>query len=102
MEIRKMLVIDIEDFVKTSIEFYNNQEKVINFEYFSLESRISALNENEFESDEKYEYFLKYYKQPKRCAEKFLLEKEFNEDYLSDGKFLWMCNYFSGIVDWLE
>lgn len=102
MEIRKMLVIDIVNFVKISIEFYNNQEKVINFEYFSLESRISALNENDFESNEKYEYFLKYYRQPERCAKKILLEREFNEDCLSDSKFLGMCNYFLGIVNWLE
>lgn len=102
MEIRESLIINIKSFVTDATELYNVEGKVEKLEYFSLESRISALNENDFESNEKYEYFLKYYRQPERCAKKILLEREFNEDCLSDSKFLGMCNYFLGIVNWLE
>jgi DNA-binding GntR family transcriptional regulator len=102
MEIRESLIIDIESFVVDAIELYNAEKIVKKSEYVNLESRISALNKNDFESEEKYEYFLKYFNQPKRSAEKVLLEREFIEDYLKDGKFLWMCNYFTGIVNWMK
>ncbi len=99
MGIRESLIIDIESFIKNAIELYNVEEIVKKSEYVNLEKRILTLSKNDFESEKKYEFFLKYVNQPHRCVEKVLFEKEFVEDYLKEGDFLWMCTYFRGIVD---
>jgi hypothetical protein len=102
MKIRENLISDIESFIPEAIKLYNAEKIVKKSEYVNLESRISSLNKNDFESEEKHKNFLKYYNQAQRRIEKKLLENEFIKDYLETGNFLWMCNYFSGIVNWMK
>lgn len=102
MEIRESLISDIKSFLLEAEKIYNAEKIVKKSEYLNLEKRISSLNKDNFESEEKYKYFLNYFNQEKRRVEKNLFEHQLKEEYIKNGKFLWMCNYFSGIVDWLK
>lgn len=102
MKTRENLIRDIESFLLEALKLYNAEKIVKKSEYVNLESRISTLKINDFESEEKYKNFLKYYNQVERNVEKKLLENKFTSDYLENGKFLWMYNYFTGIVDWMK
>jgi len=102
MQIRESLINDIESFVSNAINLSNAQGIVNKDGYFDLNKRILSLNKDDFESEEKYNYFLNFINQGIRQAEKFAMENSFQGNHLSNPAFLWMCNYLDGIVRWLK
>jgi hypothetical protein len=102
MNIKEFLIRDIEIFLPQARDLFNRSRIVKKSDYLSLATRISALTIEDFESEEKFNYFMNYVNQDQRRADRYVLEQLFREDYLDDGPFLWMCNYLMGIVNWLK
>lgn len=99
---RKTLIINIESFLQESLKLYNVEEIIRKSEYFELESKISCLSKSDFDSEEKFQYFLTYYNQPRRGAEKYLFEKELKQDKVNSDGFLWMQEYLTRIKEWIK
>ena len=99
---RKQLISDIETYLKEAIILYNQEGIVLKNIFFELSSRIFYLRKEDFDSKEKYDFFLRFYNQPRRSTERHLLENNFKDDNLYGSKFLWLCDYFEGIKNRLK
>ncbi|MFV8342631.1 hypothetical protein ACNQGN_09535 [Flavobacterium sp. XS2P39] len=84
------------------MELYNRNHTVNRNRYFDLMLHIEALTHVDFESEEKYKYFLNYINQMQRKADRHVFELNFTEARLEVAFFLWMSNFISGIVSWLK
>lgn len=102
MSIRKNLISDIKIFVENAKYRHNNNIIVDSSKYFDLKERISSLVVDDFESEEYYNYFLRYTNEPNRKTELYYFEKIFTQDNFEIGPFLFMCNYLNGVNIWLE
>ncbi len=111
MEIRKNLIIDISAFLEESIEFYKVEKKIDKFQYLNLELKICSLRQNDFESEEKYSYFLSYINQSELLDKRNSLENLFrkktsNDPFFvyEDGNLLFLLidRYLRTLLDWLK
>lgn len=99
---RENLIKDIEIFVEQSTKTYNERGTIIKREYEDLYQRIIRLECKNFQSPEKFDYFLSYQNQQQRLADRTVLPYLFDNNHLEVGPFLWMCNYLSGVANWLK
>lgn len=101
-KMRKTLIINIESFLQESIRNNNEGKHFEKLKFFEIVTGISYLTVNNFDSKEKFQYFLNYYNQPNRRMEKHLIENGITNNNLEGGNFLRMCNYLHGIKNWMK
>lgn len=107
-ETRQNLINDINIFLLEAIEIYNAEKIVKRSEYLNLEKRICNLNDYNFESEEKYKYFLKFINQPKLQDRRKQLENYFEKNPLKKGHFnpndpfSEVDDYLRRLVSWLK
>lgn len=99
---RLNLIADLKSFVQKSIEQHNIDHTVNRNDYFDLIARVNSLTNEDFESEEKYKYFLSYFNQMQKQADRHILEINFTENYLDIALFLWMTNFLSELANWLR
>lgn len=100
---RENLINDINSFIKESELLYNQQKIVRKAIYENLIERIDSLKPEDFESLEKYGYFLlRYVDNPQRQKERFFLANSFRDDYLEVEIFSTMSNHFIYVLSWLN
>ena len=99
---RENLILDIVSFKERGILF-NNQEGLVNrADYFQIISRVFSIQENDFETKEKYLYFFIFINHIQRRIDRNIIENGFDGDFLHSSIFLRMCNYLEGIKEWLK
>ncbi|KQB37730.1 hypothetical protein RC62_2896 [Flavobacterium aquidurense] len=102
MSIRLNLIADLKSFPQKSHNQYNLDKTVDRNNYFDLMKRVNLLKKEDFESEEKYKYFLNFIKQPQNQADRYVFEINFTENHLEIHLFLWMVSYVSRLTDWLK
>jgi hypothetical protein len=102
MEIRETLKNDIDSFVSNASILHNIDGIVKKNEYFDLDKRISNLTKNDFESEERYNFFLTFINQDERQVDRTELKNLFRGDYLDVKPFLWMCEYLNRVAGRLK
>lgn len=102
MDKRIKLINDIEFFVEKSMEDYNKNQTVDRTVYFDISRRLTGITVEDFDNEEKYNYFIKYLNQNQRWADRHVFEQHFRDDNLPDSLFLWMSNFLRGTVSWLK
>ena len=99
---RENLVLDIVFFKEREMR-YNNEEGLVNTaDYFQIVSRVFSIQENDFETKEKYLHFLRFINHIQRRVDRNIIENGFDGDFLHSSIFLRMCNYLEGIKEWLK
>ena len=99
---RENLVLDIVFFKEREMR-YNNEEGLVNTaDYFQIVSRVFSIQENNFETKEKYLHFLRFINHIQRRVDRNIIENGFDGDYLHNANFLRMCNFLEGIKNWLK
>ncbi|KFF02911.1 hypothetical protein [Flavobacterium reichenbachii] len=78
MEKINILINDIQQFGAESMEQYNRNKEINREQYFKLVERIEELSVNDFNTSEKFEYFLRYWNQDIRKAGRFVISNAFN------------------------
>lgn len=71
MEKVNILIIDIQQFGVESTKQYNRNKEIDREQYFKLVKRIEELAYDDFNTSEKFEYFLQYWNQDIRKAGRF-------------------------------
>lgn len=99
---RENLILDIISFKERGILYYNQEGLVNRADYFQIISRVFSIQENDFETKEKYLYFLKFINNIQRRIDRNIIENGFDGDFLHSSNFLRMCNYLEGIKEWLK
>ena len=109
MKIRENLINDIKSFLLEAMELYNAEKKINRFEYLNLESKICALRKDDFESEDKYKYFLRYINKPELLTNRNMIENLFSENPLREAffnddilHFFWVDRYLRTLLDWLK
>lgn len=102
MEKIYILINDIQQFEVESTEQYNINKEINKQQYFNLVKRIDELALEDFNSSEKYEYFLKYWNQDIRKAGRFVISDSFKGNHIDLNSFLILSNDFIGAVSWLK
>lgn len=103
MDTPKLLIDDIRNFSNKAVEIQNQYGKIEKTEYFDLMERIHILSVDDFESEDKYNFFLQFFNQNQRSADRDVVKNSLrNGEYLDVGPFLFMCNDLNGIANWLE
>ena len=93
----KALADQIKAFIEKSIELHNMGGTVDKASYEDFEKQINALQPEDFQTLEKFEYFQRYLNQPQRVADRTVLKRLFFDgNHLNVYPFLWMCNYLNG------
>lgn len=102
MEKKEILISDIVQFGVESTEQYNREKEINQVQYFKLIERLDELKVEDFDSPEKFEYFLRYWNQDIRKAGRFIISNSFRENSIDLNSFLILSNDFIGAVNWLK
>ncbi len=102
MEKIDILINDLEQFRVESIEQYNRIKEINQEQYFKLVERIDELAIEDFNSSEKFEYFLRYWNQDVRKAGRFVISNSFKGNHIDLNSFQILSNDFIGAVSWLK
>ena len=102
MEKIDVLINDIQQFKVESTEQYNINQEINKEEYFYLVKRINELALEDFNSSEKFEYFLKYWNQDIRKDGRFVICNPFEGNHIDINSFLILSNDFIGVLSWLK
>lgn len=107
-KIRESLIKDIEFFLSEAIKIYNEEKTVKRLEYLNLEMRINDLNNYNFESEEKYNSFLKFINKSDIKDRRNQLTNYFQNNPLKEGyfkindPFLEVDDYLRRLISWLK
>ena len=100
---RENLIKDLEYFIEESGPLYNKEKIVKKSVYESLVERIDRLKSEDFESIEKYRYFLsKYVDNEPKQNEKMAIANSFKDNAIELKPFNKMLNHFLFVVSWLK
>jgi len=102
MEKRKILISDINNFLGKAITQHNSDGTVDKEMYLMLLKRVNEINENDFESLDAYNYFIKFTFEPDRRMKRSLVEKAFDGNFLAGSPFLSLTIDLTGIANWLD
>ncbi|KUJ62459.1 hypothetical protein AR687_08385 [Flavobacteriaceae bacterium CRH] len=102
MEKINILINDIQQFGVESMEQYNRNKEINREQYFKLLEQIEELECDDFNTSEKFQYFLEYWNQDIRKAGRFVISNSFRENYIDSNSFLILSNDFIGAVNWLR
>lgn len=107
MNIREDLIRDIELFIPKANDLYNNSRynitpEVNKSDFFSLESRFYSLTEDNFESEEKYNYYSKYINQARIQDESHKFKHILQQDNIKGEHFNYLCNHLIRFADRLK
>jgi hypothetical protein len=101
MENRIRLINDLKSFYKELTELNIKDNFVNRDKYFELIKRVENLSESDFETEEKYNSFLKVVNKPQNKADLIFFEENFTQDNIKVG-LIWITNYISNVIDWLK
>ena len=102
MEKKDILINDIKQLGIESTEQYNRDKEINQVQYFKLIERLDELKVEDFDSSEKFEYFLRYWNQDIRKAGRFIISNSFKENFIDLNSFLILSNDFIGAINWLK
>ena len=102
MEKIVLLINEIQQFEVESTEQYNRHKEINKEQYFKLVKRLDELVLEDFNSSEKFEYFLRYWNQDIRKAGRFVINNSFKGNHIDLNSFLILSNDFIGAVSWLK
>jgi hypothetical protein len=109
MKIRDNLISDIKSFLLEALKLYNVEKTINRFKYLNLESKICALRKEDFESEDKYKYFLRYINKPELLTQRNMIENLFSKNPLRETSlnddilhFFWIDSYLRTLLDWLK
>lgn len=107
MSIRENLKCEIDSFIlKANDSFnksrFNTNPDVNKSEFLRLEMCFFSLKKDDFESTEKYNYFLDYINQPRRQTESVEFKRLLQQDSIDGNHFSTLINYLLRIADHLK